>query len=134
MAYLKNWTDNLFQMFFMGTSWVAVSINYIKTRASREMTSRKNIIFFDFNSMNVAKHWNRAGDVFAISDCLIQFVANRIIWATFSGDPHTILHQRRPFSETKLRLFVVRGMNNCGMSPFGSDFNKYSGTFCKING
>ena len=30
MAYLKNWTDNLFQMFFMGTSWVAVSINNIK--------------------------------------------------------------------------------------------------------
>ena len=57
MAYLKNWTDNLFQMFFMGTSWVAVSINNIKTRASREMTSRKNINFFDFNSMNVAKHW-----------------------------------------------------------------------------
>ena len=40
MAYLKNWTDNFFPMFFMGTSWVAVSINNIKTRASREMTSR----------------------------------------------------------------------------------------------
>ena len=44
MAYLKNWTDNLFQMFFMGTSWVAVSINNIKTRASREMTSRFSIL------------------------------------------------------------------------------------------
>ena len=49
MAYLKNWTDNFFQMFFMGTSCVAVSINNIKTEASREMTSRKNIKMFDFN-------------------------------------------------------------------------------------
>ena len=43
MAYLKNWTDNFFQIFFIGTYWVAVSINNITTRASREMTSRKNI-------------------------------------------------------------------------------------------
>ena len=35
MAYLKNWTDNFFQIFFMGTSWVAVSINNIKTRAEK---------------------------------------------------------------------------------------------------
>ena len=27
MAYLKNWTDNFFQIFFMGTSCVAASIN-----------------------------------------------------------------------------------------------------------
>ena len=80
MAYLKNWTDNLFQMFFMGTSWVAVSINNIKTRTSREMTSRKNIFFFfDFNSMNVAKHWYGAGEVFAISDCLVSFVFNILV-------------------------------------------------------
>ena len=52
----------------MGTSWVAVSINNITTRASREMTSRKNM--FDFNGVNVAKHWHVAGD-FAISDCLV---------------------------------------------------------------
>ena len=37
----------------MGTSWVAVSINNIKTRASREMTSRKNIKIFYFNGVNV---------------------------------------------------------------------------------
>ena len=55
MAYLKNWTDNFFQIFFMGTSWVAVSINNITTRASREMTSRKKYTKIDFN---------------AISDCL----------------------------------------------------------------
>ena len=61
MAYLKNWTDNFFQIFFMGTSWVAVSINNIKTRASSEMTSRKNINIFDFNRVNVAKHWHVAG-------------------------------------------------------------------------
>ena len=58
----------------MGTSWVAVSINNIITRASREMTSRKNINIFDFNGMNVAKHWHVAGEVFAISDCLVAIV------------------------------------------------------------
>ena len=48
----------------MGTSWVAVSINNnITTRASREMTSRKNIKIFDFNRVNVAKHWHVAGEV-----------------------------------------------------------------------
>ena len=48
IAYLKNWTDNFFQIFFMGTSWVAVSINNITTRASREMTSRKKYQHFRF--------------------------------------------------------------------------------------
>ena len=72
MAYLKNWTDNLFQIFFMRTSWVAVSINNKTTRASREMTSRKNIKIFYFNGVNVAKHWYVAGEVFAISDCLVE--------------------------------------------------------------
>ena len=71
IAYLKNWTDNFFQIFFMGTSWVAVSINNITTRASRELTSRTNINIFDFNGVNVAKHWHVAGEVFAISDCLV---------------------------------------------------------------
>ena len=55
----------------MGTSWVALSIKNIKTRASREMTSRKNIKIFDFNGVNnIDKHWHVAGRVFAISDCL----------------------------------------------------------------
>ena len=75
MAYLKNWTDNFFQIFFMGTSWVAVSINNITTRASREMTSQKNITIFYFNGVNIAKHWHVAGEVFAISDCLVHYVA-----------------------------------------------------------
>ena len=75
IAYLKNWTDNFFQIFCMGTSWVAVSINNITTRASREMTSRKNINIFDFNGVNVAKHWHVAGEVFAISDCLVIIVS-----------------------------------------------------------
>ena len=74
MAYLKNWTDNFFQIFVMGTSWVAVSINNIKTRASREMTSHKNIKIFDFNGVNVAKHWHVAGEVFAISDGLVCYL------------------------------------------------------------
>ena len=54
----------------MGTFWVAEEINNITIRASREMTSRKNIKIFDFNGVNVAKHWHVAGEVFAISDCL----------------------------------------------------------------
>ena len=65
---------NLFQIFFMGTSWVAVSINNITTRASREMTSHKNIKIFYFNGVNVAKHWHGRGEVFAISDCLVENV------------------------------------------------------------
>ena len=56
----------------MGTSWVAVSINNITTRASREMTSRTNIKIFYFNGVNVAKRWHVAGEVFAISDCLVD--------------------------------------------------------------
>ena len=75
MAYLKNWTDNFLQICLMGTSWVAVSINNI-TRASREMTSRKNINIFEFNGVNVAKHWHVAGEVFAISDCLVDTCFN----------------------------------------------------------
>ena len=55
----------------MGTSWVAVSIDNIKNRASREMT---NIKIFYFNGVNVAKHWHVAGEVFAISDCLVVYV------------------------------------------------------------
>ena len=41
----------------------------------------------------------------------LQFVTSRNIWASFSGDPHGIWHQRRPFSEAKLWLFEhMRGM------------------------
>ena len=36
------------------------------------MTSRKNINIFDFNGVNVAKHWHVAGEVFAISDALLS--------------------------------------------------------------
>ena len=39
------------------------------------MTSRKNIKIFDFNGVNVAKHWHVAGEVFAISDCLVLHVS-----------------------------------------------------------
>ena len=30
-----------------------------------------NINIFDFNGVNVAKHWHVAGEVFAICDCLV---------------------------------------------------------------
>ena len=45
----------------METSLIALSIKNIKTRASREMTSRKNNKIIDFNGVNVAKHWHVAG-------------------------------------------------------------------------
>ena len=90
MVYLKNWTDNFFQIFSMGTSWVAVSISNITTQASREMTSRKNIKISDCNVVNVVKHWHVAGEVFAISDCLVLSVWLACLhvpagrpWATF---------------------------------------------------
>ena len=35
------------------------------------MTSQKKINIFYFNGVNVAKHWHVAGEVFAISDCLV---------------------------------------------------------------
>ena len=95
MAYLKNWTDNLFQIFFMGTSWVALSIKNIKTRASREMTSRKNIKIVYLN----AKHWHVAGEVFAISDCLViycNYILN-LIPITFLFD-----YKRNIFYKTSL--------------------------------
>ena len=63
----------------MGASWVALSINNTKYRASREMTSRKNIKVLDVNGVNVAKHWHVAGEVFAISDCLVTFVCTCIM-------------------------------------------------------
>ena len=59
-VYLKNGTDNFFQIFFMGISWVALSIKNIKTPASRQMTSRQNIKSFNSNGVNVAKHWHVA--------------------------------------------------------------------------
>ena len=80
MGYLKNWIDNFFQIFFMGTSLVAVSINNVTTRASRKMLSRKNIKIFYLNGVNVAKHGHVAGDVFAISDCLVNYAPIDHIW------------------------------------------------------
>ena len=74
MAYLKNWTDHFFQILFMGTSWIAVSINNITTRASREMTSRKHIKMFDFNGVNVSlsdvQDCNVFGSLLDREDCM----------------------------------------------------------------
>ena len=56
-VYLKKLvTDYFFEIFVMETSCVALSIKNIKTRASREMTSRKK-----WGGGDVAKHWNVAG-------------------------------------------------------------------------
>ena len=109
MAYLKNWTDNFFQILFMGTSWVAVSINNITTRASREMTSRKNIKIFDFNMVNVAKHWHVAGEVFAISDCLVKKCTCTIV----------IEHSFRSITHNFI-IFTPLWNNRCG--HLGSHF------------
>ena len=70
MAYLKNWTDNFFQILFMGTSWVAVSINNIKTLASSEMTSRN--FYFILMGWTLPSTGMWRGEVFAISDCLVE--------------------------------------------------------------
>ena len=67
MAYLKNWTDNFFQIFCMGTSWVAISITKLKRaekwRHERAEKWRYDFFFktFDFNGVNVANHWHVAG-------------------------------------------------------------------------
>ena len=49
------------------------------------MTSRKNINIFDFNGVNVAKHWHVAGEVFAISDCLVSYESHLITIQIRSG-------------------------------------------------
>ena len=72
----------------MGTSWVAVSINNITTRASREM----NINIFDFNWVNVAKHWHVAGEVFAISDGLVKYVSSNVYSDNNHNQPQSMLN------------------------------------------
>ena len=52
----------------MGTSCVSLSIKNIKTRASREMTSRKKM----GGTLPSTGMWQ--GEVFAISDCLVRLV------------------------------------------------------------
>ena len=64
MAYIsKTGLDNFFQIFFMGTSWVALAIKNIKNSSElRNDESRKTIsIFFIVMEVNVAKHWHVAG-------------------------------------------------------------------------
>ena len=73
-VYLKNWIDNFFQIFFMGTSWVALSIKNIKTRARREITSRKK--YYNFRILmgwTLPSTGMRRGEVFAISDCIVLY-------------------------------------------------------------
>ena len=91
MAYLKNWTDNFFQIFFRGTSWVAVSFNNIKTRASREMTSRKNIKIFYFNGLKLPSTGMWRGEVFAMSDCLVVLVLIILISSVYIQTPDRYL-------------------------------------------
>ena len=64
----------------MGTYWVALSIKNIKTRASIEMTSRILYLNFFLMGVNVVKNWHVAGEVFAISDCLV--------YSMYSNDLH----------------------------------------------
>ena len=60
-------TDYFFPIFVMGTSCVALSIKNIKTRVSREMTSRTKM----GGTLPSTGMWQ--GEVFAISDCLVVF-------------------------------------------------------------
>ena len=55
----------------MGTSCVALSIKNIKTRASREMTSRKK---WGGGGGTLPSTGMWQGEVFAISDCLVGTV------------------------------------------------------------
>ena len=55
----------------MGTSWVALSIKNIKTRVSREMTSRKISKFSILIGGTLPSTGMWQGEVFAISDCLV---------------------------------------------------------------
>ena len=75
MAYLKNWTDNFFQIFFMGTSWVAVSIINIKNSSEQrndvtQKYPKKSILM----GLTLPSTGMWRGEVFAISDCLVVFV------------------------------------------------------------
>ena len=56
------------------------------------MTSRKHIKIFDFNGMNVAKHWYVAGEVFAISDCLVLSCIQHYIHVHVCTVVHVNLH------------------------------------------
>ena len=58
----------------METSWVALSIKNIRTRASREMTSRKTSKFCILMGWTLPSTGMWRGEVFAISDCLVLFV------------------------------------------------------------
>ena len=104
----------------MGTSWVAVSINNITTRASREMTSRKNIKIFDFNGVNIATHWLVAGEVFAISDCLVIIV---IIYSGHRGRRMNVCmhictyinaHTQHKYMHTHTQRHIYIHTLNCG--------------------
>ena len=75
------------------------------------MTSRNNIKIFYFNGVNVAKHWHVAGEVFAISDCVVCSCVE------YNGDVlvHLDLHvhilvdrgARLPTRNTMMYLFAL---------------------------
>ena len=126
MAYLKNWSDNFFQKCFMGTSWVAVSINNIKTRASSEMTSRKNINMFYFNGVNVAKHWHVARYLPSLIALLILHVVCCIVifkyWLRLKCNVISILFTSRDMSP-ELQLYQ-NGCSFCCSAKIIVDFAK----------
>ena len=57
------------------------------------MTSRKKINIFYFNGVNVAKHWHVAGEVFAISDCLVLSVLLLVLCSFTPVHAHISLPQ-----------------------------------------
>ena len=44
---------------------------YYKNTSEKRKNVTKNIKIVYFNGVNVVKHWHVAGEVFAISDCLV---------------------------------------------------------------
>ena len=71
MAYLKNGTDNFFQILFMGTSWVTVSINNIKLDRAEKWRHEEISKCFILMGWTLPSTGMWRGEVFAIYDCLV---------------------------------------------------------------
>ena len=89
----------------MGTSWVALSIKNIKTRASREMASRKNIKhFMGWTLPSTGMWW---GEVFVISDCLVN-LARQGYCSQFVVMTSKIPHDVKKYVMTSIRFHDIK--------------------------
>ena len=81
-------TDYFFQIFFMGTSCVALSIKNIKTRASREMTSQQK-----WGERCQALECGRARYLLSLIALLVVFGFDLIIMSVSLHMPDTSVFQ-----------------------------------------